>query len=580
MAMRFSVRGIIDFLLYFSGSTKTFNLRTFPQLQKKTSSKSSNKFRFRKHDNIGVSDAEQDQSFLYDCFVDTGDLDILRDPTNPRRLVLGRTGAGKTALLMEFRNKEEGRVIVVKPETLALNYISNSNILNFVLDLGVNLDTFFRLLWRHVFVVEVLKAHFKIQDEADSLSLIEKIKNMFRDNKHDRALAYLRSWGKSFWEDTEYRIKEVTTKVESELRSSLGTIVAPANISVGGAQRVSEEQKQEIIPRAQEVINQVQIRELSDIIDMLRDVLAQKQSRYYILIDRLDENWVSDKIRYLLIRALIETVRDFRKASQVKIIVALRYDLIDRVFRQTRDAGFQEEKYEGLYLNLSWNKKQLTDVLDKRINHLVQQTYTTQRVSYTDVLPSSISKTPIVDYMIERTLMRPRDIIEFFNFCILQAANTPKISSQMIKQAEGEYSRTRLRSIGDEWYADYPNLFVFIDLLKNRSPQFSLDEVTFDQCADFCLNLLIGGTAKRDPLLDIAEQFVETQVYVNQFKQRVFQIFYRTGLVGLKLASYETMAWTTDARRNIAVTEINNDTKAAIHPCFYRILGTQVRTAR
>jgi len=193
---------------------------------------------------------------------------------------------------MELKNKEDERVIVVRPESLALNYISNSNILNFVLDLGVNLDTFFRLLWRHVFVVEVLKAHFKIHDEADSIGLIERIKNMFRNHKHDRALDYLRTWGKSFWEDTDYRIKEVTTTVETDLRSSIGTLIPGAKISVGGAQRISEEEKQEIIPRAQEVINKVHIRELSDIIEMLRDVLEYGQARHYILIDRLDENWV------------------------------------------------------------------------------------------------------------------------------------------------------------------------------------------------------------------------------------------------------------------------------------------------
>jgi len=277
----------------------------------------------------------------------------------------------------------------------------------------------------------------------------------------------------------------------------------------------------------------------------------------------------------LLIRALIETVRDFRKAPHVKIIIALRYDLIDRVFRETRDAGFQEEKYEGLYLNLSWEKTQLTRILDKRINHLVRQTYTGQAVTHKEVMPSSIMKVPTIDYLIERTLMRPRDVIEFFNFCILQAAGTPKISSQMIKQAEGEYSRTRLRSIAEEWYADFPNLFAFTDLLKNRKPQFALGDVTLDECADFCLNLLIGGVQRHDGLFDVAERFVETEVGVGAFKQRVFQLFYRFGLVGLKLATYETTAWTTDGRRNIAVSEIHDDMKVSIHPCFYRILGTQ-----
>lgn len=253
----------------------------------------------------------------------------------------------------------------------------------------------------------------------------------------------------------------------------------------------------------------------------------------------------------------------------------LRYDLVDRVFRETRDTGFQEEKYEGLYLSLSWNKKQLTEILDKRINHLVKQSYTTELVAHVDLLPRSIEKTPTIDYLIDRTLMRPRDIIEFFNFVILQAADNPKINSQMIKQAEGEYSRTRLRSVAQEWYADYPNLFAFADLLKNRPAHFPLSAVSHDACADFSVNLLIGGVAQSDDLFKIAERFVETEVSASQFKQRVFQIFYRVGLIGLKLASYETTAWMTDGRRNIAVTEMNEETRISIHPCFYRILGVE-----
>ncbi len=546
--------------------------------RKQTPKPFAGKFRFRKHDNIGVSDAEQDQRFLFDCFVNTGELDVLSDMKNPQRIVIGRTGAGKTALLMQLTHQNPKGVINVKPESLALNYIANSNILNFVRELGVNLDIFFRLLWRHVFVIEILKDLFEIENEDDSIKFVERIKQMFRDKKHGQALDYLHEWGKSFWEDTDYRIREVTTKVEADLTAAFGVSIPAAKLNLEGAKRVSEEEKGEIIHRAQEVINGVQIKQLSEIIELLADVLEERQSFYYIVIDRLDENWTTESLRYSLIRALIETVRDFRKAQNVKVIIALRYDLIDRVFRYTRDPGFQEEKYEGLYLNVAFNKRQLTEILDQRINHLVRRTYTSEMLNHEDLLPSSVMKKPTLDYMLERTLMRPRDIIEFFNFCVLQAADTPKINSQMIKEAEGEYSRTRLRSVGQEWYADYPNLLAFIELLKGRPATFSLTDITDDQCAEFALNLLIGGVVSNDDLSEVAERFVDMNVDAAHFRRRIFQIFYRVGFVGLKLESYERTAWTTDGRRNISVAEIKDDTKVSIHPCFYRIFGTQVKT--
>ena len=78
------------------------------------------KFRFRKLDTIGAAAAEEDTAFLEKCFVDTGDLRQLHDSTNPRRIVVGRTGSGKTALLIRLM-ETEGRAIEVRPESLALS---------------------------------------------------------------------------------------------------------------------------------------------------------------------------------------------------------------------------------------------------------------------------------------------------------------------------------------------------------------------------------------------------------------------------------------------------------------------------
>jgi hypothetical protein len=146
-------------------------------------------------------------------------------------------------------------------------------------------------------------------------------------------------------------------------------------------------------------VNEVQIRELSDVIEMLADILNDQMKRYYVTIDRLDENWIEDQLRYRLIRALIETSRDFRKVRNAKIIIALRFDLVDRVFRLTRDAGFQEEKYETLFLDIVWSSQQLVDVLDTRIDYLVKQRYTDQVVTHKDLLPRSTGGKPTIEYM-------------------------------------------------------------------------------------------------------------------------------------------------------------------------------------
>jgi hypothetical protein len=105
--------------------------------------------------------------------------------------------------------------------------VSNSTILRFLRDLGVKLDIFFRLLWRHVFSIEILKRRFKIIDETQKRTFFERMHDTFRNREQRQALDYLRKWGgEKFWEETDYRIREITTKLETEVEQSVGAEVA------------------------------------------------------------------------------------------------------------------------------------------------------------------------------------------------------------------------------------------------------------------------------------------------------------------------------------------------------------------
>lgn len=535
-------------------------------------------FRFRKLDSVGSADASEDSDFLAECFVDTGDLAVLRDCADPRRLVVGRTGSGKAALLDKLGDSEE-RVIRIQPEALALSYISNSTILSFIQQLGVRLDIFFRLLWRHVLTVEVLRTHFHIDTPEVKATVVTRLKSLFGGKKEGRALEYLEKWGKTFWLDTDYRIRELTTTLESELKASIKAGVPSVGFEVGSAKKLTEEQKREVIHRAQQVINQVQIQELSYVLDLLAKVVADPQKRYFVVIDRLDEEWIEERLKYPLIRALLETARDFRKVRQAKVVVALRWDLIDRVFRITRDSGFQEEKYESLYLGLAWSRSQLTQLLDARIDRLVRSRYTKGIVTHRDLLPSSVDGRVAIEYMLERTMMRPRDLILFFNACIGQAEGKPVISGKMLKQAEGEYSRARLRSLADEWFADYPNLIHFADLLKTRRAWFLLDSITNDECIDFAVKLLTSPVEAQDVLAGLAAAFVDCTTSADDFRRGVISVFYKVGIVGLKLEGYEGVNWSTGGRRSVSSAEIGTGVKVWVHPCFWRALGIVARSA-
>jgi hypothetical protein len=549
-------------------------------MSKKTPKQRQRKFVFRKHVSIGASDAIEDKKFLERSFVDNGELDILRDNDRPECVIVGRTGSGKTALLERLASMEE-RVIKIAPESLALGYISNNSVLDFFRTAGVNMELFYRLLWRHVFAVELIKSRFNIVNEQSRDSFLIQIKNrVFGNKSRQEAIGYLVEWGESFWKETDYRVKEITKTLEKELGASLGGTLDGTILGVGGvganlsadvARRLTEQQKAEVVQRGQPVVDRVQIRVLSEIIGLLdSDILDDRQKRYYITIDRLDENWVHDDLRYQLIRALLETVRDFNNnISNLKVIMAIREDLMDRVFRFTRSPGYQEEKYKSMYLPLTWEDGELEELLDRRVDQLVKEQYTTQMVRLQDVLPAKVQKKNSVKYLLERTMQVPRDAIMLFNECLNAAVGRARITSDMVFEAETRYSENRLRALADEWSSDYPNLIEWILFLKGFPRSFRLLEVT-DRIA-YCMLQFLCSEVPHDHIYSLTLEKFNTED-IEGFVQEMFKILFRVGAVGVRQSRGTGISWSYQ-RTKLLGSLIDDQALVYLHPAFHSVLG-------
>lgn len=538
------------------------------------------KFVFHRHDEIGAAAAEDDSLFLSDCFVDTGDLASLKECRNPKRIIVGRTGAGKSALLSELE-KECSNVIKLSPHSLSLNYVANNHLISFFEEAGVNLSIFYSLLWKHILVVELLKKKFNIKDEASQKNYMRHIRSIVykKDRIKEIAVDYFETWGNKFWLTTEQRMHELTERVENKLAAALSGSSLGVDASIEVARSLSTEAKKEFIDRGQKAVSEVQVRELENMITVLADdIFNDHQEHYYITIDTLDEEWADDRIKYKLIKSLMDTVRRFRKIDNVKVIIALRQDLLDKVLHSSHELGFQEEKYESLYLELRWNAKALTDLIDKRVQFLVKRRYTKDLVSSKDILPATVDGESPLDYIFSRTFNRPRDVILFINQCIDRAEDHAAITANNIKKAEEEYSYKRLQSLATEWLTVYPNLEQILMLFHGVKDHFPVSDITenfllerFTDVSDQILDMT------KDPIVRLLNKlFSEESSNFNSIRNTLLRELFITGFIGIKSSPSSTTKWSTDTRLSIAPGQLKPSSLIFIHPMFFRGLDIDV----
>jgi hypothetical protein len=148
-------------------------------------------------------------------------------------------------------------------------------------------------------------------------------------------------------------VKELTEKVENAVKIEIGGEIE--NFRAGGqyGKRLSVDKKSEPVARVRKVINAEQLTELANAIEALAGIEHDEQQKtYYILIDRLDENWVDASLRFKLIRGPVESLKAFRKIRDLKILLAIRSDVLERVVQATKDLTFQRNKLDDYFVHI------------------------------------------------------------------------------------------------------------------------------------------------------------------------------------------------------------------------------------
>lgn len=537
-----------------------------------------NPVKIKRNLNIGDLDAETDNEFLDTCFVDKGYLEDLLDVKNPCSIIVGRTGAGKSALLYKVSSSIDNYK-KIDPNDISVKFLEHSDIIQFMDKLGVNLDLFYKMLWRHILIIELVRLRYKIKNEEENDNFFRGLVERFnRDEIKQKAISYFREWGDKFWLNTDEQLKQITRKLEDETKANLGVKYSGVDVSLSGASKLSDEQKTEITQRASQVVSSLQIKQLNEMLDMLAEYsFKDPQKHYYLLIDQLDEDWADTTTRCKFIRALIEEVKGFRKIRHVKILVALRKDLIDMVFDKTRGAGFQEEKYESYILQIQWSHEELLDLVEKRVRETFRRVYTKDQVAITDIFPEARKvahgKTAM-EYMLERTLLRPRDILQFVNETFKAGFDKDKITWTLIHEAEKTYSEKRLRSLKEEWGETYPSFEDTIEILRGRKSTF--DFIDFKNSQFESVITKLSMKENEDPCVIAARSYFEVKGSLeDEIMSTILACLYKVGAIGIKLETNNSFIWSYRNKSAISAGEAERANQLKIHKMLHKTLDVR-----
>jgi hypothetical protein len=498
--------------------------------------------KFRGDFTFGGAVAESDP-LLGEAFWDNGDFTLIETSDDPRRFVIGRTGSGKSADFRRLEEKHANKVIRIAPENLSLPYITNLSVVRQLYDLQVRLDPFFKALWKHVILVEILRHRYTLDSPQKKHNVMTQlVDRLKRDPAKKQALEYLNEFGDKFWCEASERVKQIAETLETKVAASGGlkagvpALAASASSSVEQTQ--TQEVRRELADRFQKIINDIQLARLNQMIAILSDeILDADQHFTYLLIDDLDRDWAEDSVAKVLIRCLFQAVIDMQRVKRLKILVALRTNIFHELTYGELARGGQEEKFRALALNIRWTRADLKQLLDLRAQAACRRHNMHPARTIEEMLPKGGPRgqeSPL-DYIIDRTLMRPRDAIVYLNLAVRQSVGKDHITWESIRSVERTYSQDRLQALRDEWISPYPGLDRVLEVFRGLPGRLTREQFS-STLNDIALLVAEGPFKGRAWLSPMCEMVwgpgSEVRNWFELYGQLV-QFLYRIGFIGL-----------------------------------------------
>lgn len=228
--------------------------------------------------------------------------------------------------------------------------------------------------------------------------------------------------------------------------------------------------------------------EINDLFDEI-DLLTGKHN-VSIFIDELDKGWDASEDAKSFISGLFQAAMSInQRFRNLRVFMSLRKELYENIPALYDDAQKNADQFETIL----WDEASLFKLITKRIKNSMASVLDKNDEQlwnevFSDVIDYRGAKS--FNYIVDRTLYRPRELIQFCTDIkdALQDGDKIPLNYDVIARTEQKYSESRTKDISAEYKFQYPGLLSIFESF--RGMQYTLDR---NELELHCLDLICGS---------------------------------------------------------------------------------------
>ena len=368
---------------------------------------------------LGDVAAENEISALSNYFVKTPQFQQTRQ--GHARLVVGRKGTGKSALFYGVRNQlwPQKNIITVdlKPEGHQFYRLREKVLIDLSEGMKLHALTAF---WFYLLLLEITNKVIEHEGKTafqneKSLKHYEEIESIYKEHADSEG-------------DFSERLMNLVNKVIDNFPDTKKQIVKSIDLT-----------------------NAIYSKEINGLLKTLIDHLKDI-NEVWILFDNIDKGFPTHGVEMediLIIRSLLEASRKIQRSVNKYNIdctstVFLRRDVYDLLVDETPDRGKEQ------FVNLDWSDIELLkELLLKRFRYQAPELTGNFDDVWANLFEVHVTGENSFQYIINRTFLRPRDILNFVRKCIQIAVSRhhERVTTEDIFSAEQQFSEDMLNEL-------------------------------------------------------------------------------------------------------------------------------------